>query len=122
MPDESKLRREKFETKLPVPLTEEEAAAAKNEILRLMDEIEGHDRELALAKSNHKIATDRKQGTIDEKRKQLKLGIERDVEAEAIFNFETGKVSYVRQDTGEEYHVRDITAQEKQEKFKLKLS
>ncbi len=114
--------KEKIETKLPVPLTEDEKISHQAEVCRMLDDIDDATAILNVAKLKNKMAVERLEGSISQKRQEIKNGVIQNVECEALYDLEELMVTYVRLDTAEQFEKRSMTEQEVKEKRQLKLA
>lgn len=113
--------KEKIETKLPVPLTDDEKQEHRTQVVRMLDDIDDAMAELNVHKLKNKMAVERLEGSISQKRNEIKNGIITPVECEALYDLDDCMVTYVRLDTNVQFDKRAMTQEEIKEKRQLKL-
>ncbi len=114
--------KEKFETKLAVPLTDDEKQEHRTQVVRMLDDIDDAMAELNVHKLKNKIAVERLEGSISQKRNEIKNGVIQPVECEASFDLDECMVTYIRLDTDVQFDKRAMTAEEIKQKRQLKLA
>ena len=105
---------------LPVPLTLTEKLEMGDSLVKLLGEASDIEAELAQDKLRAKEQLGLNEGKRNDVVHMLRRGsVDREIEVEIELDFQAGKVSYTRRDTGEVYHERPMTYDERQTALKL---